>query len=237
MFESFLSFGMLSTSQIRKLHFFGIDRKTALRRLSSLRKGKWIKAMTHAERGEFGSLKLLSQSIRRVSEISDDLLIRSKTITEYKEFNLIESIEQIIEEKNSALSKNRKIKIEVNPCSVDTDRSSYTLRGEKSLFLRAISNVIQNSIDAVTDDGCIEISLKKSDRLIELIISDNGVGIPDNIISSLKTDPRSHNKPTGNGLGLRSTIDYLKSVGGRIDISSREGQGTSISLFHPSTSV
>lgn len=53
LFESLHSYGMLSTGQIRKLHFMGVDRKTALRRLSILEKRKWIEAKTHWERGEY----------------------------------------------------------------------------------------------------------------------------------------------------------------------------------------
>lgn len=53
LFESLLSYGMLSSGQIRRLHFSDIDRKTALRRLGALQDGKWIKPITHSERGEF----------------------------------------------------------------------------------------------------------------------------------------------------------------------------------------
>lgn len=71
LFESLLSFGMLSTQQIRKLHFSRIDRKTALRRLSILRKGKWIKTIAHAERGEF--VWVLTE--KAVKQLGSDFLL------------------------------------------------------------------------------------------------------------------------------------------------------------------
>src|SRR5690606_35237851 len=87
-----------------------------------------------------GSLKLLSQSIRRVSDISADLLEKSKKAIEH------------------------------TPDESGTDPSPFTVRGEEALFLRSISNVIQNAIDAVTSGGHIQVTLKNMNGFIEVII-------------------------------------------------------------------
>ncbi|HSG98780.1 MAG TPA: PAS domain S-box protein, partial [candidate division Zixibacteria bacterium] len=69
---------------------------------------------------------------------------------------------------------------------------------------------------------------------IELIISDQGVGIPESNLSKI-FDPYFTTKATGNGLGLATTYSIIKKHGGVIEVDSQVGIGATFRLRLPAT--
>ena len=72
-------------------------------------------------------------------------------------------------------------------------------------------------------------------RGIEIIIRDNGTGIPDAIKQKI-FDPFFTTKPTGfgsTGLGLSISFDVIKAQAGEIRFESKEGEGSDFSIFLP----
>jgi PAS domain S-box-containing protein len=102
----------------------------------------------------------------------------------------------------------------------------------KELLINTLDNYLTFS-----DDGCsvkIEISKRNSD--LEIVISDNGWGIPDEEIANLKERffRGSHGeKIKGTGLGLSLCDEIVKVLGGRMEIKSKLGEGTQVILYIP----
>jgi signal transduction histidine kinase len=69
-------------------------------------------------------------------------------------------------------------------------------------ILQVISNLLLNALDALpSDNGRLSVQVKARRRSVQIVISDNGQGIPDDIAKNI-FEPYVTSKPTGTGLGL-----------------------------------
>lgn len=97
------------------------------------------------------------------------------------------------------------------------------------------NNIIVNSIEAIDDVGSISITgNRKSDKLVEIVISDTGKGMtPETLKRSI--EPLFSTKGTvGVGMGLSVAYGIAKKYQGDITISSEPGKGTRVSIVLPS---
>jgi signal transduction histidine kinase len=80
----------------------------------------------------------------------------------------------------------------------------------------------------------VSVSTKKLDGKIEVIIKDNGIGIPQKALDKI-FQPFFTTKPTGQGtgLGLSLSYDIVKAHGGRLDVKTEEGQGSEFIVTIP----
>lgn len=112
---------------------------------------------------------------------------------------------------------------------------------------RAILNLITNAFYAVAEKAAqlktegktdfeptVSVSTKKVGNRAEIVVSDNGMGIPDHIKDKI-FNPFFTTKPTGKGtgLGLSLSYDILKSHGGELKVSSVPGQSTEFVITLP----
>jgi signal transduction histidine kinase len=98
-------------------------------------------------------------------------------------------------------------------------------------------NLITNAAQATADDSVGEITLATSvapGGRVRVDISDNGHGIPENILPKI-FDPFFTTKDVGQGTGLGLSIAYkiIQEHGGRIDVKSKVGQGTTFTVVLP----
>jgi signal transduction histidine kinase len=114
---------------------------------------------------------------------------------------------------------------------------------------RVLLNLINNSFYAVTEKKktadesykpVVSIQTKKfnspsGDGGVEIVVSDNGNGIPQNIIDKI-FQPFFTTKPTGEGTGLGLSLSYdiiTKEHNGTIKVQSKEGEGTKFIITLP----
>ena len=111
---------------------------------------------------------------------------------------------------------------------------------------RVILNLITNAFYAVDEkktlrqaqgdryEPTVSISTKKINNIVEISVSDNGNGIPDNIKEKI-FQPFFTTKPTGQGtgLGLSLAYDIVKAHGGELKVQTKEGAGTEIIIQLP----
>ena len=110
------------------------------------------------------------------------------------------------------------------------------------VFVNLISNAIKYS-DPMKDDRMIEvIGGFQSEAECQLIVRDNGIGIPGDRISSIfDRFSRAHADRddlygvTGVGLGLSIVADCVHIMGGRVEVESKENVGTSFKITLPRT--
>ncbi|MGB9678352.1 MAG: sensor histidine kinase, partial [Candidatus Ratteibacteria bacterium] len=95
-------------------------------------------------------------------------------------------------------------------------------------------NIINNSIDAVSLNGEIEIITRKKENLVEITFIDNGHGIKKEHIDKVFEPFFTTKEPgQGIGLGLYLTYNYIKMHNGDINIESEEGKGTKVIIEIP----
>ncbi|MBF0361149.1 MAG: HAMP domain-containing histidine kinase [Oligoflexia bacterium] len=185
---------------------------------------------------------LLRSQVRRIQDIANDLLSKKKELAQGKVINpeqlsnqlLSSCIDEIITEKRLQYRQFLDLNIEG-----DLD-SSYGLFAKINLveFKRVISNLINNSVDAFSDKkGKVIVHLLDADDTIEVMIEDNGKGIPAYIVNKLGHEGVSHgkenSKDSGSGLGLYHAKTTIEKWGGNFKIESTEGVGTKIILSLP----
>ncbi|GES53070.1 two-component sensor histidine kinase [Rhizobium sp. NBRC 114257] len=98
--------------------------------------------------------------------------------------------------------------------------------GTRIRLEQVLINLFQNALEAL--EGCdqakVEVSVRETSNEVEVVVSDNGPGIPATILDSLFT-PFNTSKEKGLGLGLVISKDIVVDYGGRIDVESN-GSGT-----------
>lgn len=121
-------------------------------------------------------------------------------------------------------------------CPVIVNQSLYpkgrpvTIRGNRQLFELAISNVLLNACK-YSGGRPVTLAAAATDAYVIFIISDTGIGIPQNEMKYI-FDPffrASNAKGTrGYGIGLPLARNIIRLYKGVIEISSKEGQGTEV---------
>lgn len=139
-------------------------------------------------------------------------------------------IDKIVLEKRTQY-QNRSIDFKV---SSDLKSACAFVNGNISELTRSLSNLIDNSAEAIKESGQIEIKIELVEHFIQIKIIDNGKGIPETIINRIGERGFSSHK-NGNGLGVFYAKELVKEMGGFLKVSSREGDGTEICLSFPST--
>jgi len=98
-------------------------------------------------------------------------------------------------------------------------------------------NLVINAADAMNEKGVITIAtrvLRTDGELLEIEITDNGPGIPEDMIGRI-FEPFFTTKPVGKGTGLGLSVSYgiIKRHGGDIVVKSAPGQGASLFIRIP----
>ena len=97
-----------------------------------------------------------------------------------------------------------------------------------------ITNLLRNSIDAITEDGKIEIQTETASSAIIIQVEDSGCGIPEGSEEKI-FEPFYTTKDIDKGCGLGLTIvsEIVKSYNGKIEVESKPKKGTKFSITIP----
>ncbi|MGV1791284.1 sensor histidine kinase [Rhizobium sp. A37_96] len=102
--------------------------------------------------------------------------------------------------------------------------------GTRIRLEQVLINLFQNALEALegSDQAKVDVSVHESSHEVEIVVSDNGPGIPAAILDSLFT-PFNTSKEKGLGLGLVISKDIVVDYGGRMDVESNDS-GTRFSI-------
>ena len=122
-----------------------------------------------------------------------------------------------------------------------TWRSDIPERGpvapcDRRLLGQALTNLLQNAADAVAmrdSAGTIGLCVESNDDDVRIIVTDDGVGLPQNDRARL-TEPYVTHKPKGTGLGLAIVKKIMEDHHGRLTLDDRpDGPGAVAALVLP----
>lgn len=108
--------------------------------------------------------------------------------------------------------------------------------GNSSKFKQAFVNIIKNSIEALKEEGDIQIWAYEKNGKISIHIKDNGEGMEPEVLSRLG-EPYFSNKTKGTGLGLMVTFKIIEVMSGSISFFSEKGSGTEAIIIFPSVAA
>jgi two-component system nitrogen regulation sensor histidine kinase NtrY len=111
---------------------------------------------------------------------------------------------------------------------------------DRTLFGRALTNVIENALHAMPGKGTMTLTTRletpAAGRRVAVEITDTGVGMdPDDLAKIF--EPYFSTKTTGTGLGLTIAKRNVELNGGDISVDSERGRGTTVTLTVPAASV
>ncbi len=179
---------------------------------------------------------ILSEGIRLTNMVSELLSIaRIESGKESLKFEIVDmdAVINSVKESLSALIAKKKAVIKYN---INGDGDFI---GDEEKIKQLLMNFMDNSL-TFSEEGCIiEIKARKKNGDLEIIISDNGWGIPDEDMPHLTERfyrGKHGEKIKGTGLGLSLCNEIVRMHGGKMDIKSRLGEGTEISVKFPSRS-
>jgi signal transduction histidine kinase len=107
---------------------------------------------------------------------------------------------------------------------------------DPSQLENALINLVFNARDAVGARGRIVLSTGRApDGMVRLAVVDDGVGMDEATLARI-FEPFFTTKPTGtgSGLGLSMVYGFVRQSGGRIDVASQAGSGTTVTIDLPS---
>lgn len=180
------------------------------------------------------SIQLMQNDTRRLIRLVNDNLdyekIRTNQIAmERKVFDASAVLENLKEQ----LSKKAKEKKDTLRLDVEKDLRVYA---DYDRFVQIMFNIIQNAIQ-FTDQGIIDIRGYRVEKGSQFEVQDNGIGMTpeqlDNIWERCYKADRSRmsTKYGESGLGLAIVHQLVLLHGGKIDVKSQHGKGTTFTIF------
>lgn len=108
---------------------------------------------------------------------------------------------------------------------------SITIQADPDLIDQVLINLVKNAIEALNDhqSPMIRISAKNLEDGVELRVSDNGPGIPDEIVDNIFV-PFYTTKEGGSGIGLSLSRQIMRLHKGSLEVHSNKTQGTTFTL-------
>jgi two-component system phosphate regulon sensor histidine kinase PhoR len=175
--------------------------------------------------------KIKDEAARLIALIEDIIMISE--LDEGKRGEAFESVDlkEIALETIEALS----FKAKENGVTASAEGEGV-IRASRSMMFEAFYNLLDNAIKYNRRGGKVKIALTRIDKRVLVCVSDDGIGIAQEeqsrIFERFYRVDRSRSKKTGGtGLGLAIVKHIALFHGGSIEVKSKEGEGTSISLF------
>jgi two-component system NtrC family sensor kinase len=105
------------------------------------------------------------------------------------------------------------------------------VEGDGGQLRQAFVNIALNACDAMPEGGVLRVSLRPATDGEQVVVefSDTGTGIPPDVLSKI-LDPFFTTKENGTGLGLSVVYGIVERHGGKLDIESQPGRGTTVRI-------
>lgn len=192
-----------------------------------------IKTQDKAQKKELEELfKIIEEGVSRASKIVKSLSHFSRKGPDMDEQC---NVKDIIE--NCLLILHNKIKNKVQVLT-DFSDSSLIVVGNEGRLHQVMMNIIANAVQAIKITGTLKISTLKRGYFLDVVIEDDGEGIPQAHLSKI-SDPFFTTKEPGEGTGLGLFITYsiVEEHNGYIDVISTPGEGTIFTISLPLNEV
>ena len=98
---------------------------------------------------------------------------------------------------------------------------------------RVVGHLLQNAAEATPSSGTIEVRVRSEDQSAIIEVEDSGVGMSEDFIRTRLFKPFESTKKNGMGIGIYESREYIRELGGQLDVHSRETEGTRFSIALP----
>jgi two-component system phosphate regulon sensor histidine kinase PhoR len=185
-------------------------------------------------------MDIILKNSRRLNSIVEDLLSLSRIEQETERGTVALERNDICSILSSAVAqyetpaRKKNITIDLN---CDT---AITIRGNASLLVQAVGNLIDNAIKYSARDTDIRVSARREESSVIVEVQDNGNGIPREHLPRIferfyRVDKGRSRDLGGTGLGLAIVKHIVLAHGGHISVDSMLGKGSTFTITFPAT--
>lgn len=175
-------------------------------------------------------LKIMHEDLYENLVKIDSFLSKTKNPNSKERMHLIPMLtEDLVQIKIQQLQRSD---IQINYIADLNDLSCFA-RVWSSKFKKSLSNIINNSVEAMPNGGVIDIKLYTKNKFIYIDIIDTGPGVQTKLFPQLTLAGFSHGKKAHKGEGLNYVSNYFSQWKGRLSFSSEENQGFKVTLCLP----
>jgi len=179
-------------------------------------------------------LSIISQHTDRMNKIVTDLLQLSRI--ESKDFILkIEPffVKELSDEVYSTLKSLSEEKSQT--LKIDLPSPSLKVSADRHWITQALTNLVDNAIKYTPEKGNIKIEVRDKGESVEIVVIDNGIGIPQKDLPRIferfyRVDKGRSRESGGTGLGLSIVKHIIEAHGGNVEVKSQEGKGSEFSF-------
>ncbi len=171
-------------------------------------------------------LNVLKDEVTRINKIITQFLNYAKPLE--IELKTLESSEYFEDVFRLYISQSKIKKINFKKLSKD----AFQIKIDPELMKQALMNIIQNAIESVNENGTVVFNYYKEDNLLNIVVEDNGNGIPEDQLKKI-FDLYYTTKKDGNGLGLSIAQKIINQHNGTIIVESKANHGTKFTIKIP----
>ncbi|MEI6880614.1 MAG: ATP-binding protein [Bacteroidota bacterium] len=183
------------------------------------------------------TIKILAE-VNKITNILNDLLIVGQIESGKIKFkpetvDIKEFIEKIIEENFSTYKDGRSVEYRI-----EEDKRKVEL--DKNLMRHVIVNLIGNAFKYSPNKRSPILDVLQTNNELSISVKDFGIGIPEKDVGNLfQTFYRASNvgNISGTGVGLMIVEHAVHTHKGRIELESKEGEGTTIKIYLPINNI
>jgi signal transduction histidine kinase len=121
--------------------------------------------------------------------------------------------------------------------SVHFPENLPTVAADRASISEVLSNLIDNAIKYSNEGGVVNVTAKPEGDFVQVSIEDQGIGMPSHVVSNLfhkfYRSHRSRETVAGTGIGLYICKAIVESHGGKIEVRSSEGHGSTFTFSLP----
>ncbi|MGB7184903.1 MAG: XrtA/PEP-CTERM system histidine kinase PrsK [Burkholderiaceae bacterium] len=116
---------------------------------------------------------------------------------------------------------------------IDQSLRSASVRAHAERLERVIGHLIQNAVEACSARGQVKVLAHAEAGMAIVEVIDNGKGMSEQFIRNRLFRPFTSSKPNGMGIGTFESREYIREIGGRLDVKSHPGKGTTFRIALP----
>jgi len=170
---------------------------------------------------------VIDKEIQRINQIVNEFLILGKpTEQKMKPIDLIEVVEEIKPVIES------EAQIYNVTCTMEVFAESLYVKGISDQVKQILFNITRNALEAMESGGHLTVQIEDIDHSAIITVIDTGVGIENEDLERI-FEPFHTTKHDGTGLGLVICQKIVESFGGKISITSKINEGTTVKIILP----
>jgi signal transduction histidine kinase len=211
------------------------------------------KLLNHTIKNEIGKIAISSENLRRTMAPEDETSLQQLQVISASSEHMLAMVERIHSRMRDIVLKPQPYRLdqlveqlmgqfkprfdEAKVTGIATFLVRPTLLSDPVHAKEAIANLLANAVEAMVDGGTITVTIQENNRSIKLVIEDSGPGISEESLSRV-LEPFYTTKASRDnfGLGLSYVYNVMRKSGGSIDVASKAGAGTKVTLLFPSNS-